>query len=345
MLIVKPSSLGDVIHALPFLASVKDSFPDAEVDWVISRKLKGILENNPLINELIVVNKDSWKRIRNLPKTVAELSSLNRKLKSRKYDMVVDLQGLLRSGLITLSTLSTVKVGFADAREGSSLMYDKKVSVNGTAHAVDKCLAVARAIGAASGKPRFPVHVSEKAMSKISAILGNVNDYVVVFPSSIWVAKRWPPGHFANLIAKIQLPCVIAGSRDDRKVARNIIDTMYGRDSGPSRAYETLNVCGKTDLSELVALIALARAVVTNDSGPMHIAAALNRPTVALFGPTDPDRTGPYGWQRNKNLKVISAGLACSPCLGQKKNKCRDVICMDQITVDQVLGVLEEFIT
>jgi heptosyltransferase-1 len=339
ILIIKPSSLGDVIHALPFLNAVKDSFPDSEIDWVISRSLKGILESNPLINELVVVNKDSWKRIRNLPKTVSELSSLNRALKSKKYDIVVDLQGLLRSGLIALSTPSTLKVGFADAREGSSLLYDKKVSVNGIAHAVDKCLEVAKAIGARTDNPRFPVYISDKAKTKVSELLGDIKEYIVIFPSSRWITKRWPAENFADLISKTPLPCVISGSRDDRQIARTIKDALDSKYAGLSQSSKTLDLCGKTDLSELVSLIAAAKTIVTNDSGPMHIAAALNKHTVALFGPTDPAKTGPYGWQKNKNLKVIRADVPCSPC--RKKKNCSEFICMDQISVSQVLELLK----
>ena len=113
ILVIKPSSLGDVIHALPFLHAIKKSFPDALVDWVISKNLKGILEENPLINELIIFNKDAWKNIKSLPRTVAEISALKKTLKSKRYDMAVDLQGLLRSGLIGFFTPATKKVGFS----------------------------------------------------------------------------------------------------------------------------------------------------------------------------------------------------------------------------------------
>jgi heptosyltransferase-1 len=126
ILVIKPSSLGDVIHALPFLDAVKEHFPDSEIDWVISKNLRGILEGHPMIHELLTLNKDEWKSIRNIPRTASEISALNRRLKSKHYDIVVDLQGLLRSGLIAFSTPTTLKVGFKDAREGSSFFYDKK---------------------------------------------------------------------------------------------------------------------------------------------------------------------------------------------------------------------------
>jgi lipopolysaccharide heptosyltransferase I len=333
ILVIKPSSLGDVIHALPFLKAVKDSFPDSQIDWVISKNVKGILEGNPLIHELITLNKDSWKSIRNIPQTVSELSTLNRRLKSKQYDIVVDLQGLLRSGLIAYSAPSALKVGFADAREGSSYFYDRKVSVRGRIHAVDKCIAAADAIGAKTEKARFPLHVDPESKKKIRKLLGNIKAYIVIVPSARWVTKRWPAEHFAELISRIPLPCVISGSRSDREISQNIISSLHDK--------KAIDLCGRTDLKELTALIAGAKAVVTNDSGPMHIAAAFEKPTIALFGPTDPVKTGPYGWQTNNNLKVISAQLPCSPC--RRKKVCREFICMSRISVDDVFEQLKEY--
>jgi heptosyltransferase-1 len=336
ILIIKPSSLGDVIHALPFLKAVKDKFPDAHVDWVISKNLRGILEDNPLINELIVFDKDSWKSIRNIPKTSRDIASLRRTLKSNNYDMVVDLQGLLRSGLISLSTPSPLRVGFADAREGSRFMYNKKVSVSGIAHAVDKNLAVAKAIGAASKKAEFPLCIDNKSRQKINELLGDVKEYILIFPSARWQTKMWPAENFAELISKVSSPCVIAGSGADREICREIMDSLSKETKN-----KTISLCGKTDLQELAALIEGAKAVVSNDSGTMHIAAALNKPLIALFGPTDPLKTGPYGWQKNKEMQVLRTEIPCSPCF---KKRCRKPLCMTDISVETVFDKLKRYL-
>jgi ADP-heptose:LPS heptosyltransferase len=136
MLIIKPSSLGDIIHALPFLKAVKDKYPVSRVDWVISKDLRGILEGNPLINELIVIDKDTWKSIGRVPCTLKELLALRKTLKDRHYDIAADLQGLLRSGIIAHFTNAPLKIGFEEAREGSRHFYDKRVSTEGISHAV-----------------------------------------------------------------------------------------------------------------------------------------------------------------------------------------------------------------
>ncbi|MEW6713807.1 MAG: lipopolysaccharide heptosyltransferase I [Nitrospirota bacterium] len=337
ILIIKPSSLGDIIHALPFLKAVKDRFPDASVDWAVSKNLLGILEDNPLINELIVFDKDSWKSIKNIPKTSRDISRLRKTLKSRNYDIVVDLQGLLRSGLISLSTPSPLRVGFADAREGSRFMYNKKVAVNGIIHAVDKNLEIAKAIGATAKKAEFPLSVDDKSRRKIKELLGDVKEYILILPSARWPSKRWPPEHFAALISKLKMPCVISGSSADKEICLKIIKNIPETTKQP----KIINLCGETSLKELAALIESAKAIVSNDSGPMHIAAALKKPLVALFGPTDPSKTGPYGCQKNKELKVIMTGISCSPCF---KKSCKEPLCMTEISAETVFDKLRKYL-
>ncbi|MBI5097897.1 MAG: lipopolysaccharide heptosyltransferase I [Nitrospirae bacterium] len=355
ILVIKPSSLGDVVHALPFLKAVKDSLPDAKIDWVISKNLKGLIEDNPLIHEVIIFDKDSWKNIRNLTGTINEISLFKKTLKEKRYDMVVDLQGLLRSGIVTHYTPADTKIGFADAREGSSFFYNRKISVNGTVHAVDKCLEIAKAIGARISKVEFPLKIDETSKDRIKKLIGDVSEYIVVVPSARWVTKRWPVEYFAQLITKLPIPCVITGGKGDREIAQEIIERAQNIEhrtrnaDNPSELKtqnsklktQILNLAGRTNLKELVALIAGSKVVLSNDSGPMHIAAALDKPIVALFGPTDPVKTGPYGWQKNKNLKVLTSGVSCSPCF---RKKCKNFTCMNMINVEKVFNAIKEYI-
>ena len=333
ILVIKPSSLGDVIHALPFLNSVKETFPESEIDWVISENLMEILENNPLVNTLIPIDKDSWKKLNNLPQTISQIIALKRNLQSKHYDIVVDLQGLLRSGLMTFFAQSDSKIGFEDAREGSSFFYSRKVTTGNAMHAVDRCIEVARAIGAHTDKIEFPLHIDRSASERIKNLTGNIDEYIVIVPSARWESKRWPAANFASLISMMPLPSVIVGSKGDSSITEEIIDRAPITD-------KTINLCGRTSLKELVSLIAGAKAVVSNDSGPMHIAAALDKPTVAIFGPTDPNKTGPYGWKENSKLRVISPQVPCSPC---REKKCDDMQCMQSIEVKQVYEALKGF--
>ena len=332
MLVIKPSSLGDVIHALPFLKSIKDTFPEARVDWVISRDLIGLIEDNPLINRIHIIDKESWKRMGNLYKSLSEILSLRKTLRTEHYDLVVDLQGLLRSGIIAHFASASKTIGFADAREGSRLFYDEHIPIHGISHAVDRCLEAARMLGAEVKSAECPLSVNVDIRRKIKELIGNDDEYIIIAPSARWQSKRWPAAYFASLISKLTIQCIVIGSKDDMGLVKQIVTETTGN---------AVNFCGRTDLKELVALISGSRAVVSNDSGPMHIAAALDIPTIALFGPTDPEKTGPYGLQSNKKMKVIRADIPCSPC---RTKDCADLICMDNIKVESVLAELEEYV-
>ncbi len=177
-----------------------------------------------------------------------------------------------------------------------------------------------------------PAIVKSPSRKKNKNLIGDLQEYVAVIPSARWETKRWSPKKFGMLISKLSVPCIVTGSRADEQIVKEVMRFSNGKGT---------NFCGKTDLKELTALIAGAKAVVSNDSGPMHIAAALGVPVIALFGPTDPYKTGPYGWQEKKNLRVIRASISCSPCF---KKKCKDLLCMDGISVGTVLKELEEYI-
>ncbi len=338
ILIIKPSSLGDVIHSLPFLKAIKDTFKDADIDWIISKNLKGVLEGNPLIDRLIVIDKDSWKKPGNFPETAKSVVELVKTLRKGRYDMVIDLQGLLRSGLMAFFAPSPLKIGFRNAREGSRHFYNKKISVNGSLHAVDKCLEVAKSVGAKTNRVEFPLYINDIERRIIRSLIGNLTEYVVVVPSARWETKKWPAENFGTLISRLSVPCIITGSAADEETIRRVMAFSKGKG---------INLCGKTSLKELLALIEGAKAMVSNDSGPMHIGAALGIPVIALFGPTDPSKTGPYGWseirteQKSEKLKVLKASLDCSPCF---RKKCKDPLCMRNISVEKVFKEIKEYL-
>ena len=332
-----------MIHALPFLKALKDTFPQSRIEWVISKNNEGIIRGNPMIDELIVFDKDSWKVPRNFFRTLKGIRNLIKTLRARDFDMVIDLQGLLRSGLMTLFTRSPLKIGFGHAKEGSRFFYNKKVCVDPGLHAVDKNLEVAKAIQKSQKsevrsqkfeKIEFPIHIDNVAKETVRNLLGGLKEkeYIVIVPSARWQTKRWPVEYFGMLISRLSIPCVITGSSADEKIAQEVTTVSKGKG---------INLCGRTGLKELAALISGSKAVISNDSGPMHIGAALGIPVIALFGPTDPFKTGPYGWQTNKNLKVIRASASCSPCF---KKKCKDPVCMSKISVETVLEEIRKYL-
>jgi len=324
ILIIKPSSLGDVVHSLPFLNVIRTCFPTAEIHWVIAKGLEGLLEGHPMVNKLWIINKDAWKKIKNVKGTINELKGLFKELKKEKFDLVVDLQGLLRSGILTSATGAPVRIGFAEAREGSKFFYTHKVKGRRDIHAVDRYLKIADFLGCDITDIRFPFPLHFK-----SSIITNYSlpeDYAVIVPGARWKTKVWPSKKFGKLSSKLPIMTVIVGSKTDINIANEIAALSKGK---------ATSLADKTDLKELIEVIRNARFMVSNDSGPMHIAAALGIPVFAIFGPTDPLRTGPYG----EGHTVIREDIPCAPCF---KRTCNDVRCMNNLSAEKVYEIIKQ---
>jgi heptosyltransferase-1 len=325
ILIIKPSSLGDVVHSLPFLNAVRTRFPKSEIHWVIAKGIEGLLEGHPMINRLWIINKDTWKKIKNIKGTINEFKVLFRELKKEKYNLVVDLQGLLRSGVLTAATGAPVRVGFAEAREGSRVFYTHKVEGGKDIHAVDRYLKIADFLGCPTTDVYFPLPHYSKS-SSVTHHLSIPEDYAVIVPGARWKTKIWPPEKFGKLSSKLPLSTLLVGGRGDIDAANKIVAISNGK---------AISLAGKTDLKELIEVMKGARFVVSNDSGPMHIAAALGIPVFAIFGPTDPSRTGPYG----EGHIVIKEDIPCAPCF---KRTCSNMKCMNSLSVKKVYEIIIE---
>lgn len=312
-LIVKPSSLGDIIHSLPFLSALHKCFREAEIHWLVSRKFSSLLDGHPMIARLHSVNQSHWKNISRLPGTISEFNSLRKSLRNERYDMVIDLQGLLRSGLISALASSPVRVGLSSAREGATHFYTHKIDVDMDDHAVDRYLKVAAALGCDTDKIEFPMLHNDYPLK--------LDEYAVITPGARWESKIWPPDNFGTLASLLPVKSVIVGASADVERAEVIEKHAMGN---------AINLAGKTSLRELAGIIRNASFMVTNDSGPMHIAAGFGVPVYALFGPTSPERTGPYG----TGHKIIRAETPCAPCF---KKSCSDLRCLEDISPAQVL--------
>ena len=333
ILIVKPSSLGDVVHSLPFLNALTKCFPEAEIHWVIAQGFEGLLEGYPMIHRLWVIKKDSWKKIQNARHTIQEIKFLFKKLKLEKYDLVIDLQGLLRSGVITAATGSPVRIGFKEAREGSRVLYTHTVEGGKDIHAVDRYLKIAEFLGCDISDICFPFPSIESssasslqpsAFSLQPSSFNSPDGYAVIVPGARWKTKRWPAEKFGKLASLLSIKSIIVGSKSDKDIADQIVSHSKGN---------SLSLAGRTTLKELIEIMRSARFVISNDSGPMHIAAALGVPVYAIFGPTDPIRTGPYG----EGHTVIRSDTPCAPCF---KKSCDDMKCMKRVSADKVFEII-----
>ncbi len=315
-LIVKPSSLGDIIHSLPFLDAFHKQFPLTEIHWLVASQFTGLLEGHPMITRLWSINKSGWKKPSMLSSTLRELGKLAKDLRKERFDIAVDLQGLLRSGLISRLSNAPIRVGFSSARELSTFFYTHKVNASTSSHAVDRYLEVAAELGCDVINPEFPMTHDEYPLP--------FDDYAVLAPGARWDTKLWPSESFGTLASLLPMKSVIIGSAEDMERA----GVVEQRASGKAH-----NLAGMTTLREAVAVIRNARFVITNDSGPMHIAAALSVPTYAIFGPTSPGLTGPYG----QGHTIIRTGDDCSPCF---KRSCEHTKCMEGVSPSQVLEAI-----
>jgi len=325
ILIIKPSAIGDVVHTLPILNLLRRRFPKSHISWMLTPACAGLLRGHPLLDEIILFERkrygDGWRS----PSVARGLFSFARDLRRRRFDLVIDLQGLLRSGWLTWQTRAPVRVGFANARELAWVAYTHRVSV-GTMqqHAVERYLSVAEALGCGRAPVEFPFATDDADRLHVSNLLGGIGAFALLLPGTNWSTKRWPVEYFARLVEPLKsqhgLATVIGGGNDVLPLA--------------SRIPNAINLCGQTDLRQLTALLERADLVIANDSGPMHIAAVLNKRLITLFGPTNPVRTGPY--QRMDT--VIRLDICCSPCYSRE---CSHHSCMKWLTPDRVMACVD----
>ena len=342
ILIIKLSAVGDVVHSLPFLEVLRDRFPSAMIDWVVEEDASGIVESHPEIDRLIIFPRKSWlKRFIKKGEYIGvgkEVTKFLKEFKSRRYDIVVDLQGLLKSGILTFLANGKRKIALNGGREGSLIFTNEKVAIpDPDLHALDKYLCIARYLGATNPvwNGQIPIYdTDEEHVDYLLGEIGNNSTLVAVTPVAKWESKLWELHRFASLADTIKeglgARVVFTGSEGDKAAIEDIRSGMKTR---------ALNLAAKTTLKELAYLYQKCAAVICTDTGPMHVAAAMGSPVVvALFGPTSPLRTGPYGAKH----RVIRAGLECSPCF---KKRCDDMSCMKKITVEMVFDTVKEVIS
>lgn len=326
--LIKPSALGDVIHALPVLGTLRERWPSARFSWVINRGLVGLVEGHPALDEVIPFDRT---RAGFGPRGMAVTSRFFFDLRRRGFDVAIDLQGLFRSGLMTFATAAPVRIGRADAREGASVFYTHQVASEAS-HAVDRLLDIAFALGADRSQPRFELAIrDDDRMWAQSALAGLPRPLLVLNPGARWLTKRWPPAHFAEVarraVARFGAGVVIVGAAEDRPLAAAI-----------RRELEPLglpirDLTGQTSLMGLAAVMARADLVLSNDTGPLHLAVASGARVIAIFTCTDPARTGPYG----PGSQVVRTGVWCAAsCV----RRCDRMECMTELSPDRVWQVV-----
>jgi len=317
ILIIKLSSLGDVLHALPAVAELAEQY-SAEVDWAVQPAFAPLVRTFSCVRHVYEVSRPS--------KPFAYVSAI-RRIRRQRYDLVVDFQGLLKSAFVARFAHAERRIGPSFAREGSRFFYTELAGkLNKDRHAVDECFDVLRHLELpVPDLARFPITVPSIDLDE-SAPLSATGPRIALAPLSRWESKNWPAEYFSALLKRLvaahDARVYVIGGVDDRSVCASII-----ADAG----VEAANLCGRFSLGDSLGVLAQCEALVSNDSGPMHMGAALGVKCVVPFGPTLPERTGPYGL----NHVILRAGVPCAPCY---KRKCPigTHVCLRNITPERV---------
>ena len=335
ILIIKTSSLGDVIHALPSAVALRRLYPQAKISWLVNRPFADILIGNPVLDEVIIIEQQRFTR-GSLSERYAYFKTVRRDLKARQFDLVLDLQGLLKSSILALMTGCKNRYGYWELREGSWLVSKAIKGEYAYGHVIQRYLDVVRYFGSEVEHPEFvlpnlqPEHLKITALLQAKAV--QPGNFIVVAPGTSWPSKEWPLEHYVVLIKKLLrkgYQVVLVGAKADQPKA-DFITTRVNN-------VNLVDFTGATNLRELMALFQQASLYVSGDTGPLHIAVATGLPVVAMYGPTKAERTGPYGIKS----RVLTSKILCSPC---RKRECTPLVCMSNILPEEVFQACEDFL-
>ncbi len=324
ILILKPSALGDIVHALPLLASLRKSFPDRFIAWGVKEKFSELLEKHPYLDKVIVwKERGFWK--------------FAREIRQRRFDIVLDLQGLFRTGLITYLSKAPQRWGFSkeEAKERQFMFLNIRIQTK-SPHIVDKYLEFAEHLQAEK-TIEFLIPEKESSREYISQYFQRTNispndKLIALIQGTGWENKTWRAERFAQLGRLLSLKenwkvMIIWGVEESEKAKAQKISKM---------ASDKLLIAPQTTISQLVSLLKRCSMAVGGDTGPLHLAAALGLPVVGLYGPTPPSRNGPF----TEKKEIIYHAPSCSPCW-KKTCKSKNNECMDSIQVEEVMKSIE----
>ncbi len=363
ILLIKLSAVGDVVHTIPVLNKLRRRFPGAQIEWLMKPALAELMRHHPAISSIVPFEPEGsapWSAL-------ASSARLAARLAAARYDLVIDLHGQVRTALLTVATRAPVRVGFdrprpdvwkassrtfpaearkhawMGAREGSWLAYTHHIAVPTLeVHAVDRYLNVGPLLGFDNDPPDFFFPIPQAAEQSLDRLLGRhgverVGDtagLVTMAPGTVWETKHWRPEGFAevaNYFMRQGFRVVLTGSKRERLACEAVAAAAPGAS----------NLAAETRLDELAALIRRSRLCITNDSGPMHLAAALGRPVVAVFGPTDDVWIGPYRQPRS----VLRADVDCAPCYLRVLSRCpHGHACMENVSAAAVIERAEDLL-
>lgn len=287
ILLIRPSALGDVCRTVPLAASLKRAYPEAAIDWVVQDTFADAVTNHPAVRRVIPFERKHLGRAlkRGNP---TPLRAFLRELQLARYDLTIDAQGLGRSGVLSWATRAARRIGFAHAPEFAWLAYTTRVHQPMSRHTVDRMLGLLEPLGISPVRD-MRLFADPQAVSDV--VVEYAEPYVLLAPTSRWASKRWPASRFADLAQRLLKHgvqrIVVVGSPSERDQCQPLLDLAASNPRITDRV-------GSTTITQLMALVSRSNLVVANDSAALHMGVGFDRPIVALFGPTDVSRVGPY---------------------------------------------------
>jgi len=331
ILVIKLGSIGDVVHTLPAVAALKRSYPQARVDWLVEKKSSILLKGNPLIQEIIEVDTQRWRKSPLSFESSRQIRSTLSRLRGNRYDLALDFQGLWKSAVLGYFSGARQVIGFsreALREPGCRIFYDRKVSPRPRArHVVEIYHELVKSLGVETNDYQFDLNVSAEDEAYISSQLASrhIENFIVLNPGGGWITKNWDPANYSQLHLRIRRATRLQSVLTWGPGEEELVEQIFGF-CGPDPP-----VTFPTTVPQFIALVRRARLFVGGDTGPMHLAAACDTPIVGIFGPTDPLRNGPF----NQPGRALSHSVPCGPCY---KRTCEvyNNQCMKLITVDEV---------
>lgn len=308
ILIVRLGAMGDILHALPVATGIREALPDATLGWLVEERWSELLTaqgrkaspnsvsaQKPVVNNVHTLDTMRWRKNFLRPSSTGEILGALRRVKKIDYDFALDFQGAIKSGFFARWGGADMIAGFEDPREaGARFFYRKKFARSG-GHVIEQNHALAAQVLPAvlGGKelklsaPQLPVDPAAEDWANCEIARLGIASFAIMNPGAGWGAKRWPAqrfGEVAKALAAHNIKTLVNASPDEATLARAVVETSGGN------AFEL-----RCTIGQLIALTRRARIFIGGDTGPLHLAAALGIPVVALYGPTDPARTGPFG--------------------------------------------------
>ncbi len=356
LLIIRLSSIGDVVHALPVSAALGEAFPNLEISWAVEAMSADIVTGNPYLKEVIVAPRPNRRQNGGSAQGWREYGAFLGELRRRKFDVTLDLQGRAKSGVMAFAAGAPARFGWSELREGSEIISKRLPRRPESLHRVDWFLDVARAFGANPAAVKFPLTIPGAARARAKELLRQAGmdpakPYAVLNAATGNQVRRWGAERFAEIVVKSgqrhNLPSALIGSEKDAALNREILG-LAAQSAGVSGLNAT-DLAGKTGLKELAALLESCAVHLCGDTGSAHIAAALGAPVIGLYGPTDVFHAGPYGQAANVLTHRELCGANCSGkgcgLLARPGDSREMAPCLAAISAADVLQKMERILT